>query len=704
MLGFGAPIFLAAAAAVGLPIAIHFLTRARPRVIKYPPYKLLIEAGSGRQALNRLRTLLVLLARTVFVAALVLVFARPFLGASSAAPAPGAERRVALLVDASLSMRGAEGSVTLFAKAKAQAADVLRSLAQGSAAGVVLVGAEARPLLPALSRNRAALHEALAAAEPTYERGDVRAALAVAARMLEGRGEVFVFSDFQRTNWAAADFTALAGASVFLRSVAERSVANVGVTGIEKSPEQPIEGETLDLACTLFNASPETRLAAVKLDLAGVSQSVEVELKPYGSGTAAFSFALPAEGLYAGTVALGGDDLPADNTRYFKVEVGKALQVLLVSDAARENPQSAAFLVRTALNPSAYAATGIAVARRVSQEVDRGALETADAFFLVCPVTPSGESIEIIARRVLEGVPLVCMLDGATAPALVGALGGASGGVIAPPFALARPVAEQGEGRPFGNAVTARGPLALFHSPDQADLASVRFRRHFLAEDVRARAEEILVRFEDGSAALSFSPAGRGTAVFTNFPVTPDGGTLAGSPLFPSLLHELMRALRRTGQVTEPAPGAPWTLEFDSAGEGNDAAYRVTDMRDGEVAHTVVARGRTVKLALGPAAAPGHYTVSQGARRCGLGIVNVDARETDTRRIDPRELVARGDSTHVAVIDREGGLVHAGAPAELWPHMAALAAAALAVEMLLLAFWRRTRDRTPHSAAEGRAA
>src|SRR5216117_4446030 len=98
------PWMLAALAAVGLPVLIHFLTRARPRRIAFPPFKFLIEACAGQQAVHRLRTILLLTLRTLAVLALVLLFARPFLKPSGAANAAEATRRVALVLDASLSM------------------------------------------------------------------------------------------------------------------------------------------------------------------------------------------------------------------------------------------------------------------------------------------------------------------------------------------------------------------------------------------------------------------------------------------------------------------------------------------------------------------------------------------------------------------------------------------------------------------------
>jgi hypothetical protein len=122
--------------------------------------------------------------------ALVLLFARPFLKPSGPVANPETKQHVVLILDASLSMRAVQGGVTLFARAKAEAADVLRGLEPGQEAAVILVGATPRTLLPALSPNLPALHEGLIKAQATFEVGDFQAALTMARRLLGGPGTI----------------------------------------------------------------------------------------------------------------------------------------------------------------------------------------------------------------------------------------------------------------------------------------------------------------------------------------------------------------------------------------------------------------------------------------------------------------------------------------------------------------------------------
>src|SRR5579871_2757978 len=111
---------------IGLPILIHYLTRARSRRVSFPPFKFLVEACAGQQAIHRLKTIALLTIRCLALAALVLLFARPFLRPPEGVqPDSRTRQRVVLVVDASLSMRAVQGGVTLFARAKSEAADVL---------------------------------------------------------------------------------------------------------------------------------------------------------------------------------------------------------------------------------------------------------------------------------------------------------------------------------------------------------------------------------------------------------------------------------------------------------------------------------------------------------------------------------------------------------------------------------------------------
>ncbi len=375
---------------------------------------------------------MLLTVRCLAVLALVLLFARPFLRPSDAGMNPRTKQSVVLILDASLSMRAVQGGVTLFARAKAEAADVLRELETGQEAAVILVGATPRTLLPALSPNFPALHEGLSKAEPTFEAADFQAALAIAKRLLSGPGTIYIFSDFQKSNWDDAGELP-AGCVCRLRPVTTEPVDNVGLVGARLLPEEPVLGETAEAVCSVFNSSPRPREATVRLQLGDFTQERQVTVPAFAAVDCAFNVTFPQEGSFTGKAWLDPDDLREDDTRYLRVKVHRSLQVLLLSDTDTGDNRSAAFFVSHALVPSPKAAPGLNIIRRHSQDTDRGVLETADVFILVAPATLTGEAVEVITRRVQEGCRFLAVLDGPAAPSLVPA-------DFNPPFQLLRAI------------------------------------------------------------------------------------------------------------------------------------------------------------------------------------------------------------------------------------------------------------------------
>jgi hypothetical protein len=356
------------------------------------------------------------------------------------------------------------------------------------------------------------------------------------------------------------------------------------------------------------------------------------------------------------------------------VRVHKAVQMLLISDADAADQRSATFFVNRALVPSAQAVPGLSIVRRHSQDADRGILETADGFIIVAPAMLTGEAAEIMARRVSEGVQLVIFLDGPNAQLLMPA-------TFRPPFQLLR-VAASDMGEPV-----VPGPYKLMADSDPTDWAALRFRRHYQTQFLDGRMNEVILAYLDGSAALTLTKLGKGAVVFANFPLTPDGGDFIGNPMFPVMLHELLRAGRRGTESQAVTPGSAWTLD---APNGSDGSISVSDPNGRPVEAQSIASGRTTQLSMPIARAPGIYMVKQAEKLLSAGVVNVDPRESDPRPIALEKLKS-GAGAAVTILSGDTDLVISGNTRPLWPSFAAMALVCLGLEMLLLALWRPAR-------------
>ena len=101
---FLAPIYLLAAAAAVLPLALHLWWRRKPRPLPFSTLRFLDDAVARTRRSSRLTHLLVLLLRMLAVLLVAAAFARPKLPARAGAAAPG-HRQLWLVLDSSASMQ-----------------------------------------------------------------------------------------------------------------------------------------------------------------------------------------------------------------------------------------------------------------------------------------------------------------------------------------------------------------------------------------------------------------------------------------------------------------------------------------------------------------------------------------------------------------------------------------------------------------------
>jgi len=229
-------------AAAAAPVVIHLLTRPRPVRLPISTLRFVREAIRQRRARSRLRDLLVLALRTAAVLLLAMAIARPQWGEKPlVSDDQGGQAVRVVLLDVSQSMAATSRSVEAIERARTLAAGYLR-YRPGLQANLVLAGAVPRPVFDGPSTNFEALREELARCRALPERLDVHRALGVVAEMLVPQGEndrrrreLVVVSDFQRANWAAADFAQLPeDTQIQLEPVAaDESPANLAILRAE---------------------------------------------------------------------------------------------------------------------------------------------------------------------------------------------------------------------------------------------------------------------------------------------------------------------------------------------------------------------------------------------------------------------------------------------------------------------------------------
>jgi hypothetical protein len=233
-LNFLYPLFLAAAAAIAIPIALHFFRRKTDAVVDFPAVRLLEQAPVEQRRRRRLRELLLLALRVSALALLALAFARPyFASASSALPAP--VTIVALDTSLSLSAPGQFESARQAARRAVESAPATHTVG-------LLTFADAAALVVPPTTDRGGVLAAIDQTTPTASGTRFRTALGRAAEAVRGDGRIVVISDLQQAGWEASDEGAVPdGVTVEVVQIAPPA-ANLAVTSVRRDGDAVIAG------------------------------------------------------------------------------------------------------------------------------------------------------------------------------------------------------------------------------------------------------------------------------------------------------------------------------------------------------------------------------------------------------------------------------------------------------------------------------
>src|SRR5256885_8597222 len=107
-MSFLAPLFLAGALAVALPVIFHLIRRTSREKTTFSSLMFLMPSPPRVTRRSRLQNIFLLILRCVVLCLLALGFARPFIQRPvQAGPGTGAARKLLILLDSSASMRRA---------------------------------------------------------------------------------------------------------------------------------------------------------------------------------------------------------------------------------------------------------------------------------------------------------------------------------------------------------------------------------------------------------------------------------------------------------------------------------------------------------------------------------------------------------------------------------------------------------------------
>ncbi len=588
--------FLAAGAAVAVPILIHLLFRQKVRRVEIGTLQFLRVVLRDQSRRRRIRRWVLLALRTAGVLLLALLFARPYWNSPETL---GAEQEVVLLIDRSASMAAGGADASPFKKAQDQAGKILKGLPAGAAAHLAYFDAEgATPEKEA--RIDPAAGTGLAGTDYTKALNWARD-IVVGSRRAHRR--VILWTDLQQCGLGSpGDERFPPGVDVEVIDVGRPLTRNLAVEAVEAERTDLQKDQPVTVAARCFNAGLfPARDVRVRLSLEGMAPIEQtVTLSGHARQLVRFEVPIREPALYRGFVEIAaGDDLPFDDRRWLAFDVRRPDQVLLFDGQPGASVfGNETYYLETALRlrlpdeESKASPTPFAPVRQ-PWSGPGGTLPDLSPFRVValCNVADvSPAAAGALARFVAAGGSLIIFTGDQVKSGAYQALEDAK---ILP--ARVEGPATAGSYR-FADWVKDHPILGPFADPQYGDLRTLRFSRTTrVVPDPESR---VLATAHDGAALVIERASGQGRCILFAFAADNAWGDWAIHRLYLPLVHQLFGYLtnrlpetsivraQRAGRGPGQAPGV--------VVDNGRALVKNVDPAESEIERTTIAKLREV--------------------------------------------------------------------------------------------------------------
>jgi hypothetical protein len=521
-LSFLSPLFLAAAAAMAIPIFVHLFRRRTEEQVAFSAVRFLRRAPTEDARRRRIRELFLLALRVAAVLLLAIAFARPYFTADHGALSP--VTIVAVDVSYSLSAPGQ------FARAVDLAGQAVLQAPSNHRVGVIAFDDDAR-LIAAPGTDRSLARSAIGRLTSGFGATRYRKAIARGAEMAQSGGRLVLVTDRQRNGWEGGDDAALPdGVSVEVLD-AGSPARNLAIVGLER--------DRLNLVARVQNHGPAARAGAIRLTVddrplgetrfsvePGAFSSVRVELRDATTGLAQVSLE-------------DRDGYAADNARYLLLDPPPPLSVMAITAAG--NRADVFYLERALMSGGPAAPFRVGSEAAVNfEKVEPAAIRDQALLWLLGTRNLGRRGRAAIVDYVRDGGALVVAVGPDVEPDVVADLLGDDLGVrIEPPSA----------GSLSFSPVDTRHPIFRAFGPMASNLGVVRFTR---AAGISDRGTgQALARFSSGQEALVEYVLGGGRILVFGSDLGNRWNDFPLQPTFVPFVHEIVRYL--TGSAGAPS-------------------------------------------------------------------------------------------------------------------------------------------------------
>jgi aerotolerance regulator-like protein/VWA domain-containing protein len=568
--GILAPLYLAGLAALTLPLIFHLVRRTPRGRQSFSSLMFLSPSPPRLTRRSRLDQILLLLLRLAALALLALAFARPFLReAATLATNDLPQRRVAILLDASASMRRAD----LWQQAIAAAEKELSELAPHDEVALYAFTDQLTTVVSFDSAGELAsqtrpdfIRGELKKLRPTWSTADLGAALVALAGEMEAAGDalqsaaqpqIVLVSDFQQGSRIEAlqAFEWPDKVRVVTRLIKPKRPSNAYAHLLPSEEDAP----DAEPRVRVVNAADSTAdQFFIHWDV-GTTKKAATPAKGGPAETAIYvppgqsrvvRLPRPADALGADRLVLRGDDHDFDNVHYVVPLKRQEVKLVYVGSDAADDPQGMQYYLR------------LAVAGDVLRQVEVQRLEGDDGKLLAGPIPPS---LVVVTRPLSATLTAELKQFVERGGTLLLAPGNAEAAKALPEFIDGLELTEEKPAAEddfvlLGEIDFTHPLFAPLASPRYSDFTKIHFWRHRPMKALNSQGPAVVARFDNGDAALLDQSLGKGRVLALASGWNPDDSQLALSTKFVPMiggLLDLACGSQKIGAgliVNDPAP------------------------------------------------------------------------------------------------------------------------------------------------------
>ena len=541
-MSFLAPLFLAGAAAIALPLVFHLIRRSSREKVVFSSLMFLDPSPPRITKRSRLEHILLLLLRCAVVCLLALAFARPFLQKPMAAgPTTDQTARVAILLDTSASMRRED----LWTQAKDRAIRAVRALNPSDAFAVYAFDQQLRTLLSfseaakVLPGDRVPTIESrLAGLNPTWSGTHLGSTMIQATEHLleelnrdskeQGNTSLrlIVISDLQ----SGAKLDGLQGfewpkqMQVQFETIQANETSNAGLQVLD---------ETRNAFAATTNATVRLR---VNNSARSKSEQFEVQwrrggIEPLGEKASVYVpagqsriLAAPAKPEGATVLTLTGDRVDFDNQAYSAQPKRNEILVAYFGSDSAGDPQQMRYYLHRAFEQTNLATRVLTLTNSVPPEAQ-------DAALLVLGATPNPETIELAKSLLRSGRTVLLPLRDPSSANVVSTLTGF--------LTSAREVQPNGYGL-FGKINFQHPLFAPFSDARFSDFTKIHFWKFRGLDLASITNANVIAAFDSGQPLLTEIPIEKGRLLVLGSTWMPEDSQFALSSKFIPLLFGIL--------------------------------------------------------------------------------------------------------------------------------------------------------------------